>query len=345
MHEQIALDQQAVLLGGAVPGAAQGQHHLAGLQVDGHVVHGLHVAVVQGVGHADEGRGLVQGLTVLLAQGGETAVAVFDVIQNTSYLILYLFEGTGRAMQPILSTYQGEHNRQGMRNTVRLGFTAGLTVGGALIVLVELWPAGMCLLFGIAGSASEALACTALRLYGAGALFAGINILLCNYYQACENEKPSFLLETLRGAVLLIPLTFVCYAFGLQRFWLLFLLTEAGSLAVFLLLGPEGTALRQRPDTGLLAGLWEYPHVPGRLTEEQAARQLRQWGLTPRAWMRQMDARHIFTHIRWEMTGYLVQVEGRGPADWLWADGARRQRLAIPSAFDQFTRALPAEGD
>ena len=77
----------------------------------------------------------------------------------------------------------------------------------------------------------------------------------------------------------------------------------------------------------------------------QAARQLRQWGLTPRAWLRQMDARHIFTHIRWEMTGYLVQVEGLGPADWLWADGARRQRLAIPSAFDQFTRALPAEGD
>ena len=114
---------------------------------------------------------------------------------------------------------------------------------------------------------------------------------------------------------------------------------------VFLLLGPEGTALRQRPDTGLLAGLWEYPHVPGRLTEEQAARQLRQWGLTPRAWLRQLDARHIFTHIRWEMTGYLVQVEGLGPADWLWADGARRQRLAIPSAFDQFTRALPAEGD
>ena len=108
---------------------------------------------------------------------------------------------------------------------------------------------------------------------------------------------------------------------------------------VFLLLGPEGTALRQRPDTGLLA------HVPGRLTEEQAARQLRQWGLTPRAWLRQLDARHIFTHIRWEMTGYLVQVEGLGPADWLWADEARRQRLAIPSAFDQFTRALPAEGD
>lgn len=117
-------------------------------------------------------------------------------------------------------------------------------------------------------------------------------------------------------------------------------------LTLFIMKKEDGTAaLRQRPDTGLLAGLWEYPHVPGRLTEEQAARQLRQWGLTPRAWLRQLDARHIFTHIRWEMTGYLVQVEGLGPADWLWADEARRQRLAIPSAFDQFTRALPAEGD
>lgn len=114
---------------------------------------------------------------------------------------------------------------------------------------------------------------------------------------------------------------------------------------VFLLLGPEGVALRQRPDTGLLAGLWEYPHVSGRLTEEQAAQQLRAWGLTAHRWLRQLEARHLFTHIRWDMTGYLVQVEGRGPEDWLWADGTIRARLAVPSAFEKFTRALPAEGE
>ena len=63
------------------------------------------------------------------------------------------------------------------------------------------------------------------------------------------------------------------------------------------------------------------------------------------AQLRQMEARHLFTHIRWDMTGYLVQVEGRGPEDWLWADGAIRARLAVPSAFEKFTRALPAEGE
>ncbi len=177
---------------------------------------------------------------LLLRLGGETAVAVFDVIQNTSYLLLYLFEGTGRAMQPVLSTYQGEHNEQGKNNVVQLGFFSGLCAGGALILFVELWPRGLCLLFGTAGSSTEALTMLALRFYGVAALFAGINILLCSYYQACENEKPSFLLETLRGAVLLIPLTFLCYHFELTYFWLLFPMTEAGALAVFLLAGCGG---------------------------------------------------------------------------------------------------------
>ncbi len=170
---------------------------------------------------------------MLIRLGGETAVAVFDVIQNTSYLILYLFEGTCRAMQPVLSTYQGEHNSKGKRSVLNLGLSSGLLIGGALIAFVEISPRGMCLLFGIAGSPSEALAFTALRIYGIAALFAGLNILICGYFQACENEKPSFVLETLRGAVLLIPLTFACRSFGLKYFRLLFLLTEACSLLIF----------------------------------------------------------------------------------------------------------------
>ena len=177
---------------------------------------------------------------LLIRMGGGEAVAVFDLIQNTSYLILYLFDGTGRAMQPILSTYHGEHNRPGMKHTAKLGLLSGLIVGGLLILFVEIWPKGMCLLFGIAGTDTEGLAHIALRLYAAAALFAGINILICSYYQACENERPSFVLETLRGAVLLIPAAFICSRFGLMYFWLMFLITEAGALLIFVLLSAGG---------------------------------------------------------------------------------------------------------
>ncbi len=115
---------------------------------------------------------------------------------------------------------------------------------------------------------------------------------------------------------------------------------------VFLLRQGDTVALRQRPDTGLLARLWEYPHVEGTLDESQAAQQLAQWALIPHRWQKQLHAQHIFTHIRWEMTAYVVEIEGHGPTGWLWADKAQRQQLAIPSAFDYFTRELsPAEGD
>lgn len=177
---------------------------------------------------------------LLVRMGGETGVAVFDVLQNTSYLILYLYEGTARAMQPILSTYRGEHNAAGRRTMLKLGFSSGVAVGGALILLLELWPMGMCMLFGIDGTASQALAFWALRLYGAAAFFAGINILLCNYYQAWERERAAFVLETLRGAVLLLPLTALCAQFGLEGFWWLFPITEMGALVIFALLARSG---------------------------------------------------------------------------------------------------------
>lgn len=100
------------------------------------------------------------------------------------------------------------------------------------------------------------------------------------------------------------------------------------------------TALRQRPDKGLLAGLWEFPHVPGTLDERGAAQQLAQWGLRVTAWHRSLHWTHLFTHRRWEITGWVVEAEGSGAPDWLWADGAAREQRAIPSAFKPLADAL-----
>ena len=173
---------------------------------------------------------------LLIRIGGEQGIAVFDVLQNTSYLILYLYEGTARAMQPILSTYNGERNLPGQRTLLRYGFGSGILIGSAMILLVVLWPGGICALFGIAGTAVEPLAHLALRIFALGAFFVGINILLCNYLQAYEREKLSFLIETLRGILILLPMTFLCASFGLQGFWWLFPSTEIASALTAILI-------------------------------------------------------------------------------------------------------------
>ena len=95
-------------------------------------------------------------------------------------------------------------------------------------------------------------------------------------------------------------------------------------------------ALRKRPEDGLLAGLWEFPNIPGKLETEEALAQAEAFGLRPREIYRQVERKHIFTHIRWEMRGiYLEVVESVGDFLWLTAQEIEQQ-AALPTAFRQF---------
>ena len=102
---------------------------------------------------------------------------------------------------------------------------------------------------------------------------------------------------------------------------------------VFLLEREGRTALRRRPDSGLLAGLWEYPNGSGTLTETEAARQLAEWGLVPLEWRERFQAKHVFTHIVWSMTVYRLAVTGEGPGEWVWCTPEERGAYPMPTAF------------
>lgn len=105
---------------------------------------------------------------------------------------------------------------------------------------------------------------------------------------------------------------------------------------VFILRCDGRYALEKRPSSGLLAGLWQFPNVTGRLEPEQALAAAEQMGIKPRELRRQLELRHIFTHIQWEMRGIFMDVsEPGGDFVWLTADEID-QKAALPTAFRQF---------
>ena len=106
---------------------------------------------------------------------------------------------------------------------------------------------------------------------------------------------------------------------------------------VFLLLRQGQVALRKRPKTGLLAGLWEFPNAEGTLDEAAASAVVESWGLTPKQWESRLTAKHIFTHVEWHMTGYTLEVAGDGPADFTWTDAGGLKERAVPSAFARYS--------
>ena len=95
-------------------------------------------------------------------------------------------------------------------------------------------------------------------------------------------------------------------------------------------------ALEKRPETGLLAGLWQFPNCPGKLDIPQAIDAAGQMGLQIRNVFKQVERKHIFTHIRWEMRGiYLETAEPKGEFVWMSPEQIR-QEAALPTAFRQF---------
>ncbi len=107
-----------------------------------------------------------------------------------------------------------------------------------------------------------------------------------------------------------------------------------------LLLSCQGKfALRRRQDAGLLAGLWEFPHIPGHLELPEVMEALGQMGLTLKDILRRTEKTHIFTHIQWNMRGYYLEVT-RENRELVWL--TREQingEAALPTAFRQFWQA------
>ena len=110
---------------------------------------------------------------------------------------------------------------------------------------------------------------------------------------------------------------------------------------VFVICTSEGVLLHKRTEKGLLAGLWEFPNLPGRLGRTQAESLLRKNGNELLKLYSLKEAKHIFTHIEWHMTGFLAVCRR---AQWNQTVLVSLQQLettyAVPGAFAPFKKQL-----
>lgn len=105
---------------------------------------------------------------------------------------------------------------------------------------------------------------------------------------------------------------------------------------VFILSCEGRYALQKRDNKGLLAGLWQFPNVQGRLDTPQILTVVEQMGLIPVEIYKQVERKHIFTHIEWRMCGIYLEV--REPVgEFVWFTGQQIEtQAALPTAFRQF---------
>ena len=115
----------------------------------------------------------------------------------------------------------------------------------------------------------------------------------------------------------------------------------------------ERVVLTKRPDRGLLAGMYEFPNLPGRCTRKTVLEAVEEQSLTPLR-IRSLDpARHLFSHVEWQMSGYEIRVadfpekirveesDPAGPRKWFLAEIAQIEKeYPVPSAYKAYAGYL-----
>lgn len=108
--------------------------------------------------------------------------------------------------------------------------------------------------------------------------------------------------------------------------------------------GEPYIGITKRPETGLLSGMWQFPLLRAFSSSEEVKKQL---GLTDCSITEATGAKHIFSHIEWQMRGRLVLLK-KLPKELLIEEQRiifvpyreLKEHYALPSAFQVYKHLL-----
>lgn len=113
---------------------------------------------------------------------------------------------------------------------------------------------------------------------------------------------------------------------------------------VFILRDEDKIAICKRPAKGLLAGLYELPNIEEHLNKKEITQYCKEIGLMPIHIKKLPAAKHIFSHIEWQMIGYDIRVdelEKTNNKKYLFIHPEEIQKeYPIPSAFEKYMKLI-----
>lgn len=107
-------------------------------------------------------------------------------------------------------------------------------------------------------------------------------------------------------------------------------------------------ALVRRENKGLLAGFYEFPCLPGKKSSAQVLAYLKELGFVSLHIKKLGEAKHIFTHREWHMTGYCIRTDelvnqktAARRANFVFVEKEELEKeYPLPSAYAAYARYL-----
>ncbi len=165
---------------------------------------------------------------ILLKLEGNTAVAAYSIIANLSLVVLAIMTGIGQGIQPIISSNFGKGNSEYANQVYRLALIVSCALSLVVYSFAWIYAQNLCAWFNRGNNALlQEMAVNGLKIYFAGFLFAGFNIITAALLSAMARPIPAFLLSMLRGFLIILPCALLLSALlQMNGIWLSFTVTE-----------------------------------------------------------------------------------------------------------------------
>lgn len=165
---------------------------------------------------------------LILNLEGNIGVAAYGVIANVSLVVLSIYNGIAEGVQPLFSRNYGRGKIAENRKLMRYAFLTVFILSFLCYGVISLQAEGITRIFNEEQNITlQQIAVAGLRIYFTGAVFAGWNVVLANYFTAVNQPKPGTVVSLLRGLFLIAPMAVLfAWLWKMTGIWLTFPATE-----------------------------------------------------------------------------------------------------------------------
>ncbi|MGN1399291.1 MAG: MATE family efflux transporter [Erysipelotrichaceae bacterium] len=158
---------------------------------------------------------------------GENGVAAYSIISYTDYVFKAILLGISIAVAPIISYNYGSKNMAELKNVYRMALKMIFFCSILMFVIPQLSADLIADIFVSNDEELLLLTAKAMRIYGLGYFFCGINIFASGFFTALCNGKLSALISSIRSFIIpILAISILSYLFGIDGIWLTIPISE-----------------------------------------------------------------------------------------------------------------------
>ena len=160
---------------------------------------------------------------LVLSVGGSLGMAVMSLLMVEWALESLFISGVKQSMMPMVSFYYANGDYHGVRAVFSYAFRFLMGAEAALILLFEIFPQILPLLFGMREAEQISAACVGIRVFALQMPMEAFTMLAISYYTVIRQKKTALVLSVLQGLAAAVAVIYpLSHFFGINGVWLSF---------------------------------------------------------------------------------------------------------------------------